>query len=81
MAQYIEAVMHSFPSRPCKPVRAVEQAGDGGKIEAELKDLLAGQRHLLDVLEQFSKEVENPPPKQMGSDARSSLTVPGDRVD
>ena len=57
------------------------QAGDEGKIEAELKDLRAGQRHLLDVLEQFSKWVENLPPKQMDSDARLPLTVPGDRVD
>ena len=33
----------------------------------------------MDVLEQFSKWVENP--KQMDSNARSPLTVPGDRVD
>ena len=81
MAQYMEAVKHLFRSRSSKPVRAVMQAGDGGKIEAELKHLRAGQRHLLDVLEQFSKWVENPLTKQMGSDARSPLTVPGDRVD
>ena len=69
-AQYLEAVMHSFPSRPSKPIRAVVQAGDGGKIEAKFKDLQAGQRHLLDVLEQFSKWVDKPPPKQVDSDAR-----------
>ena len=81
MAQYMEAVMHSFHSRPSKPVRAVVQAVDEGKIVAELKDLRAGQRHLLDVLEQFSKWVENPPPKQIGSDASSRRTVPAYRVD
>ena len=81
MAQYMEAVMHSFPSRPSKPVQAVVQAGDEGKNEAELKDLWAGQRHLLNFLAQFSKWVENSPPKQMSSDARSPLTVPGDSAD
>ena len=42
-ARYLEAVMHSFPSRSSKPVRAVVQAGDGGKIEAELRDIRAGK--------------------------------------
>ena len=73
--------MHSFPSRPSKPVRAVVQAGDGGKIEAALKDIRPGHRHLLNVLEQFGKWVKNPPPKQMGSNARLPLIVPGDPVD
>ena len=39
--QYLEAIINSFLSRPSKPVRAVVQAGDEGKIEAGLKDLRA----------------------------------------
>ena len=43
IAQYMEAVMHSFPSRPSKPLPAVRQAGDKGKIKAELKYLRPGK--------------------------------------
>ena len=49
--QYIVAVMRSLPSRASKPARTVVQGGDEGKFAAELKDLRAGQRHLLDTLE------------------------------
>ena len=49
--QYMEDVMRSLPSRASKPVRTVVQGGDEGKFVAELKDLRAGQRHLLYTLE------------------------------
>ena len=47
--------MRSLAGRSCKPVRTVVQGGCEGKSAAELMDLRAGQRHLLDTLEQFVK--------------------------
>ena len=41
IAQYKEAVMRSLPCRSSKPVRAVVQSGNEGKIDAELRDLRA----------------------------------------
>ena len=55
IAQYMEAVMRSIPSRTSKPVRTVVQGGDEGKFVAELKNLRAGQRHLLDPFETVSQ--------------------------
>ena len=54
IAQYMEAIMRSLSSRSSKPVYTVVQGGN----EAELKDLRAEQRHLLDTLEQIGRRAE-----------------------
>ena len=54
IAQYMEAIMRSLPSRSSKPVYTVVQGGN----EAEWKDLRAEQRHLLDTLEQIGRREE-----------------------
>ena len=58
IAQYLEAVMRSLPSRSSKPVRTVVQGGDEDKLAAELEDLCDGQGHWLDTLEQFGNRLE-----------------------
>ena len=77
IAQYMEAFMRSLPSCSSKPVRTVVQGGKENQIEAEFKDLRAGQRNLLDTVEQFEKRVEAQPSKQQVSDSKEPMTIPG----
>ena len=51
---------HAFAFQPVE--RTCSNGGAGGRdymIEAELKDLRAGQRHLLDTSEQYGKRVDD----------------------
>ena len=81
ITHYIEAVMRSLPSRSSKPVRTVVQSGKKNKIEAELKDLRAGKRHLLDTLEQYGKRVDAQFNGQPVPDSRKPGTILGYPVD
>ena len=51
------------------------QGGHDGKIEAELMDLRAGKRHLLDKLEHLGQRAEVQPDRRPDQDARP-LTTP-----
>ena len=81
IAQYIEAVMRSIPCRSSKPVRAVVQSGNEGKIEAELRDLRAGQRHLLETLEQIGMRADTRTNQQPVADVKPSVTSPTTRTE
>ena len=50
--------MNPITSKVSKPVRAVVQSTGDPRIEAELRDLNAGQKHLLDVLQQLGARRE-----------------------
>ena len=71
----------SLSIRSSKPVGTAVQGENESKIEVERKDLRAGQRHLLDTLEQFGKRVETQLNRQPVSDSKESATVSGNRVD
>ena len=73
--------MRSLPSRSSKPVRTVVHDGGDCKLAAELKDLRAGQRYLLDALEQFGKRIKSRPNQQQVSDARSQAALPTNWAD
>ena len=81
IAQYMEAVTCSLSSRSSKPVRAVMQSGNDGRIEAELKNLRAGQRHLLDKLEHLGKRTEVQPDRCNDYGARPLTTPSTSRCD
>ena len=81
IAQYLEAVIRSLPSRSSKSVRTVVHDGGEGKLAAELKDLRPGQRYLLDALEQFGERLESRPNKQQVSDTRPQAALPTDWAD
>ena len=79
IAQYMEAVMRSLPCWSSKPVNAVVQSENEGKIE--LRDLRAGQRHLLEILEQSGRRADTRTNQQPVADVRSSVTSPTTRTE
>ena len=52
VAQHMEAVKRTLTSKTSKLARAVVQGTGDLRLEAELRDLKAGQRHLLDLIQQ-----------------------------
>ena len=55
VAQHMEVVMKTVITTSSKPVRAVVQGTGDPLVEAELSDLKAGQRHLLELLQQLAR--------------------------
>ena len=55
VAQHMEAVMRTVTSKSSKPVRVVLQGAGDGWLEEQVRDLQAGQRHLLDMLQQLQR--------------------------
>ena len=80
IAQYMKAVIRSLPSRSSKPVRAAVRSGIEGKIEAELRDLRAGQRHLLETLEQIGRRADTRTNQQPVANVKPSVTSPTTRT-
>ena len=55
VAQHMEAVMRTATSKLREPVRAVVQGSGDQRVEVEVRYLMAGQRQLLDVLQQLPR--------------------------
>ena len=53
VAQHMESVMKYLLNKSSKPVRTVVQGTTDPHVEAELRELTAGHKHLLDVLQQL----------------------------
>lgn len=55
VAQHMETVMKTLSSKSSKTVRAVVQRAGDPRVDAELRDFRAGQRHLLELLQQLGR--------------------------
>ena len=80
VAHQMKAVMKSLTRKSCKPVRAVVQGTRNPRVEAELRDLKAGQKHLLDVVRQFGRP-ENEHNDGISARWERSLAVAADRTE
>ena len=54
VAQHMETVMRTVISKSSK-LRTVVQGAENPRVEVELRDLKAGQRHLLELLQQLGR--------------------------